>query len=95
MYADRDVQVLTFVRRARNLGFSVEDVGALLGLWTDQNRASADVKQLAQDRIAEVDRRIAELMTIRKTLTDLIDDCHGDHRPDCPVLDALAGESLD
>ena len=93
MYGDRDVQVLRFVRRARNLGFSVEDVGALLALWTDRDRASADVKKLARAHIEEVDQRIAELESIRNTLADLMEHCHGDHRPDCPVLDALAGES--
>ncbi len=92
MYDDRDVKVLSFIKRARDLGFTVDEVAELLALWTDRSRASSDVKRMAQARIDEVDRRIAELRTIRKTLADLIHDCHGDDRPECPVLDALASD---
>ncbi|MFB3134365.1 MAG: MerR family DNA-binding protein, partial [Rhodospirillales bacterium] len=76
--------------RSRRLGFSVKDVGGLLGLWWDTHRASADVKELALRHIEEVDRRIAEMESIRRTLIDLTDRCHGDDRPECPILEDLA-----
>lgn len=90
-YSDRDVQVLRFVHRARSLGFSMEDVGNLLALWYDRGRASASVKALARRHIAEIDRKMAELASIRATLDDLSARCHGDDRPDCPILQELAG----
>ncbi|MFQ5764591.1 MAG: Cu(I)-responsive transcriptional regulator [Rhodospirillales bacterium] len=89
-YTAFDIETLKFVQHARRLGFSVRDVGALLGLWRDKDRSSADVKALALRHIAEVDRRIAELDSIRRTLVDLTDRCHGDDRPECPILDDLA-----
>ena len=92
-YDDRDVQVLRFLKRARGLGFSVSDCRNLLSLYEDRERASADVKALAQHRVDEIDRKIAELHTMRDALTHLIERCHGDDRPDCPILDDLAGES--
>ncbi len=91
-YDDRDVQVLRFLKRARGLGFSVADCRNLLSLYQDRGRASADVKALALHRVAEIDRKIAELHTMRAALTHLIDRCHGDDRPDCPILDDLAGD---
>ena len=91
-YDDRDVQVLRFLKRARGLGFSVADCRNLLSLYEDRERASADVKALAQHRVAEIDRKIAELHTMRDALDHLIERCHGDDRPDCPILDDLAGE---
>jgi len=90
-YDDRDLETLRFVQRARSLGFSVKDVGALLALWHDSARASAEVKALAADHVSEIDRKLAELKSMRRTLVDLMDRCHGDDRPDCPILDDLAG----
>ena len=89
-YDRADVETLRFIQRSRRLGFSVKDVGGLLGLWWDTRRASADVKALALSHIEEVDRRIAELESIRRTLIDLTDRCHGDDRPECPILEDLA-----
>ncbi len=93
-YDDRDVQVLRFLKRARGLGFSVSDCRNLLSLYQDRERASADVKALAQHRVEEIDRKIAELHTMRDALTHLMERCHGDDRPDCPILDDLAGEAV-
>jgi len=89
-YGEREVQTLRFISRARRLGFSVKDVGNLLGLWSDQNRVSADVKVLALRHIEEIEARIRELESIRGSLIHLTDKCHGDDRPDCPILDDLA-----
>ena len=94
-YGEKDVQTLRFIHHARNLGFSVKDVSTLLDLWRDQKRASADVKAFALAHIEEVDRKIAELRKIRDTLTHLTLRCHGDDRPDCPILDELASEIVD
>lgn len=90
-YDERAVRLLAFIHRARRLGFSVKEVGDLLALWQDRDRASAEVKRLAVDRLAEIDVKIAELRAIRRTLAELSDRCHGDDRPDCPILDDLAG----
>ncbi len=89
-YAERDLHTLRFIQRARGLGFSVKEVSALLMLWRDDRRASADVKALSERHVADIDRKITELRAMRRTLVDLIDRCHGDHRPDCPILDDLA-----
>lgn len=91
-YGDRDITVLQFIARSRSLGFSVEDVGHLLTLWQDRSRTSAEVKALAAQQVAEIDRKVAELTIMRQALTDLMQHCHGDDRPDCPILDRLAGE---
>lgn len=93
-YSDGDIAMLRFVKRARGLGFSVEDCRGLLSLYRDHHRASADVKALARARVTEIDRKIAELEGMRATLTDLMDRCHGDERPDCPILDDLSGQAL-
>jgi MerR family copper efflux transcriptional regulator len=90
-YAERDVHTLKFLSRARDLGFSVEDCRALATLYTDRHRKSADVKALARARIEDIDRKVAELKAMRRTLQHLADRCHGDDRPDCPILDDLAG----
>ena len=90
-YSEQDLQTLKFVQRARGLGFSVRDVGRLLTLWQDRRRASAEVRRMAQDHVGEIDRKIEELKGMRRTLTHLIERCHGDSRPDCPILDDLAG----
>ncbi|MDU8912258.1 Cu(I)-responsive transcriptional regulator [Aestuariicoccus sp. MJ-SS9] len=85
-YSEKDVHMLGFVRRARDLGFSVEVIGELLGLWTDETRKSADVRQLAQGHLETLRRKIEELEAMSNTLETLIDACSGDHRPDCPII---------
>lgn len=90
-YSGNDVETLRFIQRARGLGFSVKDVGNLLALWRDKNRASSDVKKFALERVGEIEDRIGELKSIRQTLVRLTDHCHGDDRPDCPILEDLAG----
>ena len=90
-YDERDVQTLRFVRRARDLGFPVEDIARLLELWRDGARSSADVKRLAEEHIAALEERIAALQSMQRTLERLACACHGDDRPDCPILDDLAG----
>ena len=89
-YGKDDVEVLRFIQRSRKLGFSVKDVGDLLALWRDKDRVSADVKAVALRHVAEVEERIRELESIRATLLDLTHRCHGDDRPDCPILEGLA-----
>lgn len=89
---DRDgIRTLQFLKRARSLGFSIEDCRDLLSLYQDRNRSSADVKAVANRRVQEIEIKIAELETMRSTLKRLIDECHGDKRPECPILDDLAG----
>ncbi|MBL4785906.1 MAG: Cu(I)-responsive transcriptional regulator [Cohaesibacteraceae bacterium] len=89
-YNEQDVNLLRFVQRARSLGFSIEQCRNLLSLYSDKDRASADVKKLAEHKISEIDQKIEELQSLRTTLKNLADQCHGDHRPDCPILDGLA-----
>ncbi len=89
-YSDKDVQTLHFIRRARNLGFTVGEVEELLSLYRDRNRASADVREIAIKHITDLDKKVAELKGMRATLTHLVEKCHGDDRPDCPILDDLA-----
>ncbi len=89
-YSDRDVRLLHFVHRARSLGFSVRQCRELLALYLDRNRASADVKRIALARIAEIERKIRELEAMKAELEHLAEKCHGDERPDCPILDDLA-----
>ncbi len=89
-YGQRDVHVLRFVQRARSLGFGVQDCRQLLALYQDPARVSAEVKALTERRIAEIDRKIAELTSMRATLVELAEKCHGDDRPECPILDDLA-----
>ena len=90
-YDDSDVHTLRFVHRARRLGFPLKDVAALLDLYRNTKRASRDVKKLALKRVAELDRRIAELTAIRDAIANLAKQCRGDHRPECPILDELGG----
>jgi Cu(I)-responsive transcriptional regulator len=90
VYDDKDVHSLRFIRRARDLGFSMREVARLLGLWQDRRRASAEVRKVAQAHIAELETKIQELQSMRRTLEALVRDCHGDSRPDCPILDDLA-----
>jgi Cu(I)-responsive transcriptional regulator len=89
-YDEQDLHRLKFVQRSRSLGFSVEECRELLDLYRDNARASADVKQLAQKRIADIRRKIEELKAMEVTLVRLAEHCQGDHRPDCPILDDLA-----
>ena len=92
VYDDRSVDMLRFVRRARDLGFAVRDVGELLALWADETRASSSVKALANRHLDEIERKIKELKTLRGTLRQLVARCHGDEQPGCPILDDLAGQ---
>lgn len=93
VYRDADVHTLRFVRRARDLGFSIKEIGALLGLWNNRRRASSDVRKLAARHMQELDTRIAQLQSMRDTLAHLVHHCHGDDRPDCPILHDLSGDS--
>ena len=90
-YGVQDVRTLSFLKRARNLGFSVEDCRALTALYTDRDRKSADVRALATTRMLDIDRKINELIAMRHTLKHLVDRCGGDELPDCPILDDLTG----
>ena len=92
VYTQQDVHVLQFVHRARALGFSLEQIGKLLGLWRDEHRASADVRALARSHIAELDKKIAEMQAMRRSLVSLAASCHGDARSSCPILDDLAAQ---
>jgi Cu(I)-responsive transcriptional regulator len=88
-YDERDVHTLRFIRRARDLGFPIEEIGKLLALWRDRSRASADVKALASARAQELERKERELRAMRHALEVLAAACHGDDRPDCPILEDL------
>ena len=90
VYSNGDVRVLQFIHRARALGFSLEQIRALLALWQDKARASADVRGMARAHIEELNRKIAEMEAMRRTLEHLAASCHGDARSDCPILDDLA-----
>lgn len=89
-YATKDLDRLAFIKRARDLGFSLAEVGKLLALWQNRERASAEVKALAISHIEELDRKISEMTSLRETLSELVEHCHGDQRPDCPILKELA-----
>lgn len=89
-YSEADVHVLRFIRRSRDLGFSIEEITTLLGLWQDQARTSASVKQIAQAHIDSLSERIAAMQAMQRSLQSLVQCCHGDDRPDCPILDDLA-----
>jgi MerR family copper efflux transcriptional regulator len=91
LYSESDVATLRFIRRARDFGMPLERIRVLVSLWHDQSRASAEVKRIALDHVAELEARIAELAAMRDALRDLAETCHGDHRPDCPILRDLAG----
>ena len=92
-YTPADIHTLRFIKRSRELGFSMAEIAELVGLWHDRERASADVKRIAQRHVGELEQRIAALQDMRRTLDQLVCHCHGDARPDCPILDDLAGTS--
>lgn len=89
LYSTKDLHTLAFIKRSRDLGFSLEEVGKLLTLWQDRARASADVKALAHKHIVELNQKIEELAGLRNTLQDLVEHCQGNDRPDCPILKDL------
>lgn len=91
VYSERDVATLRFIRRARDFGIPVERIRVLVGLWQDRGRASAEVKRIALAHVGELDARIAELTAMRDALHELADACHGDARPECPILRDLEG----
>ena len=90
-YGEREVHVLRFIRRARDLGFSIKDISGLVSLWHDRQRPSRQVKALAQAHMQQLQRKIDELQSMRQTLEKLVQCCQGDERPDCPILQDLAG----
>lgn len=92
IYDDNDIHTLRFVRRARDLGFSIKEIEQLLGLWRNRRRTSAEVRRVAQQHIDGLNQKIDELQAMKRTLERLVHDCHGDHRPECPILEDLAAE---
>lgn len=90
VYNDKNVNMLRFIRHARDLGFSAKQISGLLSLWSDQARSSSEVKSLAVEHIELLDQKITELNAMKSELTRLVNCCHGDARPDCPILDNLA-----
>ena len=93
-YGESELMALRFVERARRLGFTLKEVSELLALWRDKSRQSAEVRALAQAQIRRLDARLRELRSMRRTLEHLVERCRGHERPDCPILDELAGEKL-
>ena len=93
-YAEQDIHKLRFLQRARSLGFSVADCRVLLSLYEDKRRASSNVKKIATSHLSEIERKIGELESLRHTLKHLVDNCSGDHKPDCPILDDLSGQNI-
>jgi Cu(I)-responsive transcriptional regulator len=89
-YSDRDVRTLTFIARSRDLGFPIEEIGKLLALWQDKGRSSAEVKALALARIEDLKKKEQQIAEMRRTLVHLAETCHGDGRPDCPIIETLA-----
>lgn len=92
-YDDRNLATLRFIRHSRDLGFSLDQIRDLLGLWQDQRRPSREVKALAQAHVQVLDRKLAELQAVKATLEHLVDCCQGDDRPECPIIDNLASDS--
>ncbi len=91
-YTPADIHTLRFIKRSRDLGFSMAEIAELVSLWHDHRRASADVKRIAEAHVQDLERRIAALQDMRRTLQELLRHCHGDARPDCPILDDLSGQ---
>ena len=94
-YGDALVRKLAFVQRARGLGFALDECRALLSLYEDRSRASKDVRDIAQLKLKDIERKLQELQSLHDALSHLVDSCHGDEHPDCPILDDLAGELID
>ncbi|MDC6170423.1 MULTISPECIES: Cu(I)-responsive transcriptional regulator [Roseateles] len=90
LYSDKEVHTLRFIRRARDLGFSIAEITELLKLWQNRRRASSEVKRIALAHVADLDRRLAEMTAMKRSLEALASCCHGDERPDCPILDGLS-----
>lgn len=90
-YSDAEVHTLHFIKRARDLGFSMAEIAELVSLWQNRRRASASVRRIAQKHADELAQRIVAMQAMQQTLAHLVDGCHGDHRPECPILDDLAG----
>jgi len=91
VYDEASVHTLRFIRRARDLGFGMKEIASLLGLWRNRRRASGDVKRIAKAHAADLQRRIDEMQAMKRTLEHLAHCCQGDARPECPILDDLAG----
>lgn len=89
-YGNAHINTLRFIKRARDLGFSLDEIGELVALWQNQTRASASVKRIAQQRVKQLDQRIRDMQGMQRTLQNLLRHCHGDDRPECPILDDLA-----
>ena len=92
-YTDKEVSTLRFIRQSRDLGFSIEQIRELLGLWQNRRRPSRQVRALAQAHIAELDAKLKELQAMKATLEHLVHCCHGDDRPDCPIIESLAQDN--
>lgn len=88
-YTENDVHILKFVKKSRELGFSMKDIKQLISLWRNKNRPSSQVKKIAQKHIEELEKKLHEIESMLSTLNHLVKNCHGDHRPDCPILDEL------
>jgi len=93
-YGEKDLRTLQFIRRSRDLGFSIEEIRGLVSLWQDRTRPSRDVKALAKQHLDFLDRKLEELQSMKRALAHLVSCCHGDERPDCPILESLAGKEV-
>ena len=93
-YSDEDIAKLQFIGKARQFNFSIRDCSELMSLYEDKNRSSKEVKELTLEKISEIDKKLSELKNLRAQLSYLVKNCHGDNKPDCPILDALAKQSL-
>jgi Cu(I)-responsive transcriptional regulator len=93
-YSDEDIAKLQFIAKARQFNFNIEDCRVLMSLYEDKNRPSKEVKELTLEKISEIDKKLSELNNLRDQLSYLAKNCHGDNKPDCPILDALAKKSL-
>ncbi|KXB32525.1 MerR family transcriptional regulator [Dechloromonas denitrificans] len=91
-YGEKDLRTLQFIRRSRDLGFSIEEIRGLVSLWQDRSRPSREVKALAKQHLDCLDRKLEELQSMKHALAHLVSCCHGDERPDCPILESLAGK---
>ena len=92
-YTEADIHTLRFVKRSRDLGFSMDEIAELVGLWHNRRRTSASVKRIALKHLGDLEQRIADMQAMQRTLSHLVHCCHGDARPDCPILEDLAGAS--